>query len=443
MSPTADRQRSPLLVEKRAPLSPFSQRHGPLRRKLYILCFLVFLGLPFTNVMRFDLPHMRFYFLGFELWISEFSILFFALMFLMFMLAASAIVYGRIYCGYLCPQMIFSEWSVGLERRVAGLVRKRLGGLGAQAQRWVAKAGFLALLALGSMFLAFAFTSYFIEPMDLLHRFLRLDLVTAGGITGAVVSLLAFLDFALVRHRFCTIVCPYGYMQGMLTDQHSLLVAYQDETQVCIDCKKCVKVCEMGIDIRDSPYQIECVHCGECVDACEDVLRKLGHPGLIHYAWGDEAVMVGREPWLRRLGIRDGKRVAILLLALCYLTALGVTLSRRKPVLIQVAADRTTAFTKLPDGRIENRIRLNLSNRSSQPQTVQVWVEGLPGGEIVLEQNPIFLAPGAVVERIFALRAPLFPGAQDVNPIKVMTQASDGKGAQASELSFIMPYTGP
>jgi polyferredoxin len=414
-------------------------QHGPLRKKIHVFCFLVFVALPFTNMLRFDIPRQLFHFAGVEVGISEFSILFFSLMFLMLVLAAGAIIYGRIYCGYLCPQMIFSEWSVGIERRVGTFVNKRLKASSQALRKAMAKAGFLGLLGAGSIFLAFIFTSYFVEPLDLAHRLAHLDLLTAGGLTGAVVTLLTFIDLVLVRHTFCQTVCPYGYLQGMLTDPQTLLVAYLDPGNVCIDCKKCVKICEMDVDIRDSPYQLGCTHCGDCVDACEDVLRKLGHPGLIHYAWGGQPAPAARESWFRRWGFRDAKRVVILAVTCCYLSALTVTLLSRKAVLIRVAADRTTLFTRLPDGRIENRIRLNLANRSHQPQSVKVWVEGLPQAELALADNPIPLAPGASRELTFPLRAPAFPGAQDVNPIRILAQSSDQGKPEAIELAFIMP----
>src|SRR3954470_9504738 len=97
-----------------------------LRKRIHILCFLIFLALPFLNLVRFDIPKERFYFAGYELWINEFAIIFFVLMFLMFLVVASSVFYGRIYCGYLCPQMIFSEASVSLENRL---------------QRWMVKHG--------------------------------------------------------------------------------------------------------------------------------------------------------------------------------------------------------------------------------------------------------------------------------------------------------------
>lgn len=417
-----------LLAEHRAALPPKGRAHRPLRKRIHLGFLLVFLALPGSNLMRFDLPRQRFYFGGAELAISEFSILFFALMFLMVLLVASAIVYGRIYCSYACPQMIFSEWSLALERWTA----KRFSP-------WAGKGVFYLILAAGSVLLAFAFTSYFVAPGDLLSRLLRADLVTVGGITGASVTLLAFLDLAFLRLKFCTTVCPYGYLQGIVQDRRTLLVAFQDPAGACIDCDKCVRVCAMGIDIRKGPYQIECVHCGDCVDACADVLRKVGHEGVIQYAWGGGEAATVREPWFRRIGLRDAKRVVILMVMAGYLAALGLALSLHRPVLVRITPDRSTMFQLLPGGRVANRIRLDLANRSSRPVAVRVWVEGLPGARLDLAANPLALAPGESLERTFDLSAAPWPGARELNPIKVLAQSSDRSSPMVSEMMFIMP----
>lgn len=431
-------------VERLPPLPPADTHYHRVRKRFHLAFFLAFVALPFSNLMRFDIPRQRFYFAGIELWVSEFSIIFFALMFLMFVVAASAIVYGRIYCGYACPQMIFSEWSVSVEKWAAGLVRKSVPRWPAARRKAAAGAIFYAILAVASVFLAFVFTSYFVEPRDLMARLAHFDLVTTGGITGASVTLITFLDFTLVRQGFCKTVCPYGYLQGMLQDQHTLLVLYRDETNACIECKKCVNVCEMGIDIRDSPYQIECVHCGDCVDACEDVLRRVGHPGLIHYSWGEKntAASTQKEPWHHRWGFRDAKRVVILLVLLFYLSGLGVALSMRRPVLVYIAADRSTMYQIQPDGRVANRIRMKLANRSSQPVEVRLWVEGIPDAELAIAPNPVPLAPGQLLENTVDLRVPPWAGAQSVNQIRILAQPSNAKTPDISELTFIMPSKG-
>ena len=428
-------------IQRKPPLPPVEHLYRPSRKRIHLVCFLVFVLLPFTNLMRVDIPKERFYFAGFELWINEFAIIFFATMLLMFLVAASAIVYGRIYCSYACPQMIFSEASQETERWIRNRVRKLFPRWPAGRREAVAQTLFYAVLLVASTFVAFVFTAYFVAPRDLATRLLHFDLVTAGGITGASVTLLTFLDFAFVKQKFCTTVCPYGYLQGMLQDRNTLLVVYQDPDKACIECKKCVTVCEMGIDIRESPYQIECVHCGDCIDACEDVLRRVGHPGLIHYAYGEHAVAAGpaKESWMKRLGFRDGKRVAIMLVLLFYVSGLGVALSMRKPVLVQVAPDRSTLFSVGADGRIANRIRIKLANRSPKPVSVRLWTEGLPGAVLDLPENPVQLSPGAVFDRTVDLWAAPWPGSQDVNPLKILSLPSTQSTPDAEALNFIMP----
>lgn len=440
MSDGVKAERHWLFRERRQPLPPPERRHRPFRRKVQGACFLIFLLLPLLDLMRIDIPRQRFWFAGVELYVSEFSIIFFAMMFLMFVVAGMAIIYGRIYCGYLCPQMIFSEWSQSVERWAERTVRRGLAGSGERMKVWASRYLFYLVLGAASVALAFVFTSYFVAPKDLLHRLLRLDLRTAGGLTGASVTLFTFLDFTLVRQRFCTTICPYGYLQGFLQDRQSLLVAYRDPEKACIDCRKCVRCCEMGIDIRKGPFQMECVHCGDCVDACEDVLRKFGHEGLIHYAWGAGAPRDGREPFLRRWGFRDAKRFVILLVMVAYLGSLGFVLGSRHPVLVRVAPERTTMFQKLPGGRYANRVRVNLANRSDHAAEARIWVEGLPGLQVDLAPNPIPLAPGEALERTFSLVATPAQAPLELNPVRVMVQATGSPRPEATEMMFIMPY---
>ena len=431
-------------LERLPPLPPPDTVYQRIRKRIHLVCFLIFVTLPFFNIMRFDIPRQRFWFAGFELWINEFGIIFFALMLLMFLIAASAIIHGRIYCSYACPQMIFSEWSCLVEERSQRFITKRFPRWSAERKKLAGNAIWYGVLAVASVFLAFVFTSYFVEPRDLLARLLRFDVQTAGGITGATVTLITFLDFTLVRQKFCTTVCPYGYLQGMLQDKNTLLVTYRDgkdDKKVCIECGKCVRVCEMGIDIRSSPYQIECVHCGDCIDACEDVLRRVGRPGLIHYAWGESDALDRsvREPWYRRLGFRDAKRAAILLVLLFYICGLAVALSMRRPVLVRVMPDRTTLYRMLEDGRVANTMRLRIANRSSEPATVSIALDGLPGAEIALPRNPLALESGQELEQSFEVRVPRWKGATDVNRFRVIAQPSNEKSPDVFDLTFIMP----
>ncbi len=371
------------------------------------VCVIAFFSLPFANLVRFDIPRQRFYFFGYELWISEFSIIFFSLMFLMFVIAAMAMLYGRVYCGYLCPQMIFSEASIALESKITRTVNKYVRW-SAAGRKVLAKAAFYSFAGACSVVLAFGFISYFVEPHDLFHRLLSLDIKTTAGFAGAVTTLLTLLDFLFLRQRFCTTVCPYGYLQGMLGDGNTLIVHYRDENRDCIECKKCVRVCHMGIDIRTSPYQIECIHCGECIDACADVLARLGKQTLIHYAWGEKGELLGSgdKRWVSKLGLRDGKRIAVLLLILAYGSGLFAALSMRRAVLVRIAPDRTTMYRLGADGTVYNRFRVQMANRGSTQATVVLSIEGLPGAAFSDFENAVVVDAGQSLQRTFEISAP-------------------------------------
>src|SRR5690348_8604346 len=135
-----------------------------LRKRIHLLCFAIFLALPFLNVIRFDIPRQRFYFAGRELWINEFGIVFFSLMFLMFLVVAMSVFYGRVYCGYLCPQMIFSEASVNLENWIQKKITRKLIHWPPKHRERLKRAAFYTAVGASSVVLAFIFVAYFVTP---------------------------------------------------------------------------------------------------------------------------------------------------------------------------------------------------------------------------------------------------------------------------------------
>lgn len=428
---------------KQLPVLPAQSTYHRYRRAIQFACFLIFVALPFFNVMRFDIPRQRFYFAGYELLISEFGILFFSLLFLLYVIAAASMLYGRIYCGYFCPQMIFSEASLAVEDRLKKIINKRFIKFPAKRRQWMSGALFYAVLLIASVFLSFVFISYFVEPRDLLGRLLALDIRTAGGIAGAATTLITFLDFAFLRQRFCKTICPYGYLQGMLGDKETLLVQYRDgqgQDKICIECKKCVRVCHMGIDIRNSPYQMECIHCGECIDACEDVLSRLGKPGLIHYAWGEKGELLTdkKTSFLRRLGLRDAKRVIVALVLLFYASGLFVVLSMRDNVLVKIAPIRTELYRLGDDGQVYNKFRMTVANRQGHDAELTLTLQNLPGAQIQLEQ-PLKLKSGEERQLEFEIAAPpqaLPPG---VNHFQIVSRAEPGNETSTANMTFITP----
>src|SRR5581483_12394819 len=147
-------------VKRLPPLPPPEHLYHPLRKRFQLICFAIFIALPFFNVMRFDIPRKRFYLAGYEVWINEFAILFFAIMFTMFLVATVALLYGRLYCSYACPQMIFSEWSCDIEARAKKWVNRKFGSMPVARRAAIARAIFYGALGVVSIFLAFVFTAY-------------------------------------------------------------------------------------------------------------------------------------------------------------------------------------------------------------------------------------------------------------------------------------------
>ncbi|QQS47807.1 MAG: 4Fe-4S binding protein [Acidobacteriota bacterium] len=441
-----DQSAAPGRPAGRAPLKPVANPITPkstwhkLRRWIQFGCFLIFVALPFFNIMRFDIPKQRFYFAGYELWINEFAIIFFSLLFFLYVIAAASMLYGRVYCSYFCPQMIFSEASLALQDRIKRLTNKKLGKFNSKQRQWISGALFYSALLVASVFLSFVFIAYFVEPRDLLQRLLALDIKTYGGIAGASTTLITFLDFAFVRQRFCTTVCPYGYLQGMLGDKNTLLVEYRDPGADCIECKKCVRVCHMGIDIRKSPYQIECIHCGECIDACVDILGRFGKDGLIHYTWGEKNELLGDKSvgWMRRIGLRDAKRAVVVLVLLFYASGLFTALSMRKNVLVRIAPDRTVLYRIGDDGRIYNKFRLNLANRSNAEATVRIELNNLPNAVIVLDQ-PVRLKSGEELQRTFEVASSPGTLPQGVNHFSFTSRVMPDDESETYETTFITP----
>jgi len=267
------------------------------------------------------------------------------------------------------------------------------------------------------------------------------DIRTAGGILGASVTAVTFFDFAFLRQRFCTAICPYGYLQSMLADKHTLLVHFHDPNHMCINCAKCVRACPMGIDIRKSSHQLECTHCAECVDACSGILGKLNRKTVIQYGWGDDTnSFVEEHKWYRRIGLRDGKRIVILMLLLIYATGLAIAIGLRKPVLVRIFPNRSELYTVGSDAQIHNHFRLLASNRGRVNATVTLSVSGLPSASLIGLDQTIALAPGDNIERQFDIASPASAAGLGINPITLHAQVTPTQTPLSFDENFIAPF---
>ncbi|HXK10104.1 MAG TPA: 4Fe-4S dicluster domain-containing protein [Vicinamibacteria bacterium] len=365
--------------------------HFTVQRRLVQLAFLaVFVLLPLFDLFRFDLPAGKLLLFGQEIWLDEWALLWLALMFGMWLVGAASLVFGRVYCAYACPQTVFSE----LAHDADAIGRRLTRGLGPAGRAKAARAIALALVALLSLAATALFMAYFAPLGDVLRRIARLDFGPWVGAIGALTTLLAFLNLALVRESFCRSVCPYGLLQGVIEDGRSLHVRLDETTGACIDCEACARVCPMGIDIREGSFQIECTRCGSCIDSCDAILGRLrpARPGVLRFDFrGFDA------------GGWDVKRTLVTVATVGFGVALAAAALTRQPFTVQISpvyaaeAESSAADPTLA----EARYLLRASNRTKGPLAIKVRLDGLPETARIEGLEDPAVPPG--VERKFSL----------------------------------------
>lgn len=389
-------------------------------------------GVPWLTVgghpaVRIDLPARRVYALG-AIFTPQDAV-YLVLIWLMatFSLFLFTALYGRLWCGYGCPQTVFlEEWIRPLETLIEGsrgvrMARDRKGWTWRKGVKWAAFAGVAIVVTLTCM-------SWFTGARALWTG-------QAGGTAYAISAVLAtglFLDFAWFREQFCTYLCPYARFQGALTDPQSLVVAYQvglgeprRGSGACIDCGKCAAVCPQGIDIRDG-YQLECITCGRCIDACDEVLGKRGQPGLIRYT-----PLVAPASGTRAL-IRP-RTVAYGALLFGLAAAFVATLASHHALSANVSRAPGTLYVIDPDGWTRNTYLLQVTNQGGEDRDYTVSVEGLPAGAEQLAA-PIALASSRSATVPLIVRIP--PGGVAERTLPLTITVSDGDDAVSLAATF-------
>jgi cytochrome c oxidase accessory protein FixG len=410
------------------------------RRLVEALSTAAIVVMPFLNIFRLDIPTLRFYFFNNVLWVDEFYLLFLALMLVLWVIVMFSMLYGRIWCGWMCPQTVVSElvrWWEGKMRRVFRVPRSG----GAVWRRGGSAAAVGAGTAAVSLFIGFNLVAFFVDPVSMVRQ---IGSGTLGAVTGGIIAGiggLVFIDAMFWREKFCAKACPYGMMQMLVTDGKTQIVRYATEREgECIECKACLRVCSMGIDIRESPYQSECIQCGECVDACTQILARMDKPTLIKFSWGTGETAGGVAA---RLGFVDAKRWIMLGLTLAYTVVLLFLVDIRQPVALSVSGDRSTLFRKGDDGRIYNDYTMSVSNRSmSDGEFAFRCVQGpaSPQCTLHIDQNPVPLRS----REARTIRFSISTGGEHLRPgpnrltLKAMSVA-DTTVAANTEAVFFMP----
>ncbi len=419
------------------------------RRVVQTLSTLLIVILPFLNILRLDIPTLRFYFLTSVLWVDEFYLLFLVIMLVLWIIVIFAMVYGRVWCGWMCPQTVLDElyyWLEGKSRRwlrVPGAGRKTGQGI----VRWLAHHVLLgtAMFAL-SVFVGFNLVAYFVDPYRMLGEIAALSLgsVTVGIIIG--IALLVWVDVMFWREKFCTKTCPYGMLQAVFTDSKTQIVRYATERHgECIECKACVRDCPMGIDIRQSPYQTECTHCGDCVDSCTAILSRLKTPlpTLIAFSWGEKGGP--RMRWYEKLGFVDAKRWGVLALTVVYALVLVFVIQGRMPLSLTASGDRSTLYHVTDDGRVYNEYAIKISNRSLSDDVVLLTCSGADAAPshdcaVALDRNPFPLSSREVRATTMRLYLPVHRLRPGPNRLQLTATSTEHPEIHATtDIVFFMP----
>ena len=346
-----------------------------------------------------DLAHRRFYMFAIEIWPHEFYYVAGLLVMagIGLFLVTSAV--GRAWCGYACPQTVWTDLFQHVERAIDGdrNAQVRLANAPWGLEKIVKRVSKHVIWIIIGALTGGAWIFYFADAPALMRNFLKGDAPMVAYSTVAILTATTYIFGGLMREQVCIYMCPWPRIQTAMLDEKSLLVTYKDwrgeprthgvtkaadeglKTGDCIDCTQCVQVCPTGIDIREGP-QIGCITCALCIDACDKVMAQIGRPrGLIDYCTLDDAAIEKAggtaKPLLKTL-FRPR--------TLAYLsiwTAIGVamlfSLGARTRLDLSVQQDRNPIYVQLSDGAIRNNYTVKVRNMETRPRKVLLKVSGL------------------------------------------------------------------
>ncbi|WP_199609929.1 cytochrome c oxidase accessory protein CcoG [Flocculibacter collagenilyticus] len=402
-----------------------------LRRYMGAVFMLLFMITPWIQyqghqAILFDIEQQKFHLFALTLWPQDLLVVAFIFMIAAFALFFVTAFYGRVWCGYMCPQTVWTLIYIWMEEKIEGTANQRKL---LDKQPWTAKKVMLktakhsAWIAF-SVFTALTFVGYFTPIGQLFIDFFMLSASAAATVSVWFFAACTYGNAGWMREIMCLHICPYSRFQSAMFDKDTFTVTYdyhrgesrgprsrkQDHKALglgdCIDCNLCVQVCPTGIDIRNG-LQYECINCGLCIDACDGVMDKMGYPkGLIKYSTEHE--LEGKKTKTVRM-----KFLGYLAMMLIMCGALAWSIAARVPFELDIIRDRNQLYRVTSEGLIENVYTLKLLNKSQQDVTVTLDVTGLSKFDFIgrqrveIQAGEVFTLPVSVAVDPYELKSPI------------------------------------
>ena len=425
---------------------------------LVVLTQLAFYGTAWLEwngrqAVLFDLAARKFYIFGFVFWPQDFIFLTGLLVIAALSLFLFTAIAGRLWCGYACPQTVYTELFMWIERKVEGdrMARMRLDAQPMSGRKLRLKATRHALWILLAAWTGFTFVGYFTPIRELGASLASFSLGPWETFWMLFYSFATWGNAGFMREQVCKYMCPYARFQSVMFDPDTLIVTYDNRRGEprgsrgksvdprasglgdCVDCGICVQVCPTGIDIRNG-LQYECIGCGACVDGCNQVMTRMGYPkGLIRYS--TENALAGRyrdRDILRHLLRPRTLLYSGLLLAVTVAVVAGIVL--RTPVKMNIIRDRGNIVRELEDGRLENVYRVQIMNTREDARSFVLSARGIDGVELVVpETQPIRVGSAGARVLPLELRVPAGSVKAGSTPVWLRVEATDDASVAREE----------
>ena len=370
------------------------------------------------QALLLDLPARKFYIFGLTLWPQDFPLLALLLIIAAMSLFFFTALAGRLWCGYACPQTVWTEVFLWIERHIEGsrIQQMRLDQGSLNFRKFRIKAAKHTVWILFSLWTGFTFVAYFTPAQEMAAKTLALQLGPWESFWLLFYSFATYGNAGWMREQVCKYMCPYARFQSAMFDSDTLIISYDEKRGEprgarrpevnpaeqglgdCINCTLCVQVCPTGIDIREG-LQYECIGCSACIDVCDDVMDKMGYEkGLIRYTTPN--ALEGKKTRVIRPRIMIYGAILLALLALL----LG-TLVNREPLALDVLRDRNQLYRETREGLIENVYTLKIMNMDDRTRFYYLDVSGINGISVHTDQAPIKAASGEVLSVPVRVRA--------------------------------------